>query len=955
MSLLTRREFINLLGRSALLVPAAPALSAFAGSDPENSHVQFIVNGRPVIYGNSREAGLLDFLRTDLNLKGTKYGCGVGACGACTVLINNKPVRSCVVNVRHLKGMSVRTIEDLGGLGALEPIQKTFSDLGVFQCGYCAPGFVMTARSLLAATPDPSVEQIREAFWGNLCRCTGYQKIINAVQAVNNPELKRYLEKKPCSGLGCSPVDVLSEMKVTGGLAYAGDHDFNNCLTAKVVWSEAAHAFIEKIDITEAEKMPGVVRILTHRDIPGRKTFGSIFPDQPVLAADKVKCHGEAVAVVVAETREAALAGAGGVKVYYREIPGVFSPDEALAPGAPQLTDKGNVCCRTEMTKGSIETGRKRAAAIVKGVYKTPCIEHAYLETESCLIRISEDGRMEVTTASQAPHGFQEQIAAILDLPKDRIRINTTLAGGAFGGKGDLTVQHLCALASFTTGRPVRIDLTRDESIRVSVKRHPFTLKYETGADAQGRLTHCVVEGWADAGAYHSASMVVIEDAAIFATGPYQIDNINVGITGVFTNNPVCGAMRGFGTPQVCLAMERQIDELAHQLNMDPLEFRLINALDEGKVSQWGQVMGQGVGIKACLEALKKTAPRNMDKFKLEPNEKPGLGYAACYKNASTPTFLPFGKADVKYSLNRRGRIVIHVGSCELGQGLVTVLARIGSEELGLPADMFEIVFGSTDKTSSPVLTTSSQATFLTGGAVADGLPGFRRHLIESASKLSGIDGQDLDLDSKGIVSNQSDEIVISYNELAWRAGLAGLDLSYSHQYTPDVVNIELPKRVETIGPEQRILPSLGYGAQAALVAVNELTGAVRIIKIFAAHDVGRVINPAGVEGQIEGGVVMGLGWCLKESLKIDKGRIITDNLDTYFIPRTKDIPEIEALIVEVPDPASPTGAKGVGELSLVPTAPAVLNAIRDAVGKSLNEIPISEAEIKKRITGNKV
>lgn len=949
MNMLSRREFLELMGRGSLLAAmGAPAARAIAGPGVSPGGIQFRVNGRPMTVGNKREISLLEYLRTDLGLHGAKYGCGVGVCGACTVLIGRRPVRSCLVNVNYLDGLDITTIEGLGGETALDPIQKTMADLGVFQCGYCAPGFILASAALLDLHPHPTVEQVREAFYGNLCRCTGYLPIIFAVRAVNNPDLKTYLQKSPRSGMGVSKCDVLAEAKVTGRLEYARDHYQPDQLTGRVVWSRHAHAVVKEIDVSQALNVPGVIRVLTHQDIPGRKTFGSVVPDQPVLVRDKVKCPADAVALVLAESPSAARSGAEKVRVVYDPLPGIFSPEAALAPGAPLLAEKGNVCATTKAFKGSVEEGRQKAAVVVRQTYRTPLVEHAYLETESCLTHVDENGYLIVVTASQTPHSFRDQIALICGLPKERVQLKTTLAGGAFGAKGDLTIQHLCALGTFVTGRPVRIQLSRSESIRVHVKRHPFTLSYETGADSQGRLTHCLVEGTADAGAYQSASAIVVEDAATFATGPYQIDHLSVRITGVFTNNPNCGAMRGFGVPQVCLAMERQMDELAARLGLDPLEFRLKNILEEGKTSQWGQVMGRDTGIKACLEALKNPVREAAGQVSLNPGEKLGLGFAACYKNASTPTWLPLGRADVKYRLTRHGRFSISVGSCELGQGLATALTRIASQTLGIPAALIDIEFGSTKNTTSPVLTTSSQATFLTGGAVADGAPVFRRQVLDAAARILKLDPERIDLAGDGIVDVSTREISATYTELAWRSQIAGRELVMSHHYTPPITNIHLPERVEKTGPEQAILPSLAYGAQAALVAVDPDSGDIRVLKIIAVQDVGRAVNPTAIDGQIYGSVVMGLGWCLKERLQVQNGRIVNDNLDTYHIPRSKDVPDIQPIIVEVPDLMNPFGAKGLGEVPLLPVAPAVLNAIRNAVGVSLNRIPISAADIKK-------
>jgi aldehyde oxidoreductase len=951
MPLLSRRKFLKLLGQMPVVAGGLSFRTLLAEAASGHNQIRFTVNGQPVQYRLHKSVSLLDFLRTDLGLMGTKYGCGRGVCGACTVLVEGRCVRSCVVNVAHLSGLNVTTIEQLSGTGTLDPIQKTFSDLCVFQCGYCAPGFVMATRALLTKTPHPSQEQVREALYGNVCRCTGYLKIINAVRAVNDQDLRAFLLKASHSGVAGYHGDRLSLQKVTGRLAYARDFHMPDQLFAKVVWSSHPHANIDSVDTSEASETSGVVRVITHRDIPGRKTFGSIIADQPVLVSDKVRFLGDALAVVVAESPDAARLGAERVKVAYSPLPSIFSPEEALAPDAPSLTGKSNICGIFRCSKGSIDDARTRAGAVVKHTYRTGFVEHAYLEVESCLTYVDEDGFLVVVSASQAPHSYRDQIADICGLPKDRVQMQTTVAGGAFGAKGDMTIQHLCALGTLVTGRPVRLDLTREESIRVHVKRHPITLTYETGADQQGKLLFCKVEGLADVGAYHSASIAVLDNAVAFATGPYEIDHVDIKITGAFTNNPTCGAMRGFGVPQVCLAMERQVDELAASLRLDPLGMRRKNILDEGKVSQWGQVMEKGVGIGSCLTALQEATRGVREQVQLGKDEKVGLGFAAAYKNTSTPTHIPVGRADVALALNRHGRVVAHVGGSELGQGLITALAQITAYGLDVPIEMVDVDFGSTRHTSSPVLTSASQQTFLTGAALLEVCPQFNRLLIETAAELWGVPAEELSLGPSGPISRSSGEQVATYHQLAWRSLLAGRNLTVTHAYAPPVKTIEPPERVTRIGPDQKILPSLGYCAQAALVAVDARTGEVRIVKIFAAQDVGHVINHAGISGQIQGGVVMGLGWSLKERLDLDKGRIINDNLDTYLVPRTRDVPEIEELIVEVPDSLGPLGAKGIGELPILPTAPAILNAIYDAVGVSLYEIPISVAEVRQQLS----
>jgi CO/xanthine dehydrogenase Mo-binding subunit/aerobic-type carbon monoxide dehydrogenase small subunit (CoxS/CutS family) len=954
MAVLSRREFIKLVGLSpaaAFIDLFPPDLALSDTQDKKNLH--FSINGTLYDYAPKPGQNLLELLRSSLGFTGTKYGCGLGVCGACTVLINDRPMRACTVDPMHLNGLEILTIEGLGGPERLDPIQKTFADLSVFQCGYCAPGCVMATRALLNRNPNPNQAEVIEALYGNLCRCTGYIKIIDAVKAVNDKDLRRYLLHRPHSGVIPPARDVLATEKVTGRLAFARDYPAENPLYAKVVWSEHTHAEIESIDTSAALEIPGVVKVLTHADIPGRKTFGSIVQDQPVLAYGRVKCLSDAIALVVAESPHLAETAASSIRVTYRRLRSVFSPREAMEKTAPQLTDKGNLCWQTVMEKGNVATGRSEAKFIVKNTFRTPFVEHAYLEVESCLTYIANDGVLVVVTASQSPHSYRDQIAAICGIQKNRIHLKVTVAGGAFGAKGELSIQHLCALATVKTGRAVRLDLSREESIRVHVKRHPFELDYETGIDGNGRITHCVVEGIADAGAYHSATLAVIEDAAAFATGPYQIDNVYVDISGVFTNNPICGAMRGFGVPQVCLGMERQLDELGAEIEMDPFSLRLKNCLDRGKVSQWGQIMEGGVGINACLTALESAVGQYRKNVKLPPAEVLGIGVAACWKNASAPTHLPFGKSDIVIRLDISGRFDIVTSGCELGQGLVTALAQIAATGLGVPISIVQVQFGDTDQTQSPVMTTGSQQTFLSGGAINAASQQFRHKVFQTAAVLLEHPVKTLGMGANGVVNRNTGKLLLSYRDLSWQASLKGEELNLAYTYTPPISTIDLPSRVDAPSRNLCILPSLGYAAQAAAVAVNPETGAFRILKVFAAQDVGHAINTAAIEGQIQGGVMMGIGWTLKEKLTVVAGRIESTNLDTYAVPRTRDVPEIESLIVEVPDPLGPYGAKGIGELPLVPTAPAILNAIRDAVGINLTELPISQNRIRRLLREN--
>ncbi len=908
MPLLTQPQFLKRMGLTATQTQTEIHCRPTAT-------VLFKVNGRDAVFlPGGHQVSLLEFLRRNLGLHGSKYACGVGVCGACTVLINDRPMRSCVVNPRHLEGMKVTTIEGIEasvkGSGPLLTVQKTFSELGVFQCGYCGPGFVLSAGCLLMDNPDPTEKEIRLGLNGNLCRCTGYQKIIEAVRAAADPGFKQHLLKQPAYSF--ADVNPQAGKKVKGETPYAHDLHMAGQLWAKVVWSPFPKARIRSIDSTHAEQVDGVTRVITYGDLPGKKTFGVIFSDQPVLVEREVRSMADAVALVLGETPEAAEDGANRLTVDYEPLHGVFDPVISLAPHAPRVTPKGNIAHRLSCRKGDIQKGRERAKVVIKGQYGTPMTDPAFMEPEACVSYMDTDEALVVATATQAPVSFRDQIAAICDLPGDRVRLRTLPAGGAFGGRGDLTIQHLCALGTRLTGKPVRLALTREESSRVHSHRHPFVLDYETGADGNGRLTHCVVKGIADAGAYHSATLPVVENAVVFATGPYETHHVDIEIKAAYTNNPTCGAMRGFGVPQVCLAMECQMDRLAVRLGLDPMDMRLKNVLKAGKISQWGQIMGSDVGMKACLDSLLPVIKRLRNEEGVRGGEKLGIGMAAGYKNSSTPTMIPQGTTDVTLRLGDDGMIEVYTGGCEVGQGLVDALSRIAAQALDQPVDRIRIIPGSTDHTTSPMITSASQQVFLTGGAIC-----------RAAVKFKDL-----------LKKDQNNHKLPVVREV----------------YTPPVKNMFPPERVTQIGPEQCILPSLGYVAAVVAVAVNEKTGRVRVLKVAVAQDVGKAINPSGIVGQVQGGVAMGLGGCFWERMVLRDGVIQNDNFDGYHIPRTTHVPPIETIIVEVPDPLGPMGAKGIGELPVVPIAPAVLNAIRDAVGVDLEEIPVRAEDIRKAL-----
>ncbi|MBC7324812.1 MAG: molybdopterin-dependent oxidoreductase, partial [Moorella sp. (in: Bacteria)] len=542
-----------------------------------------------------------------LRLTGTKEGCGQGECGACTVLVNNHAVNSCMIPVLAVDGCEVVTIEGLAQNGELDPLQQAFIDEGAIQCGFCTPGAIMSAKALLLANPRPTEKEIREALGGNICRCTGYQKIVRAVKVASGQELP--VEVPVCReysviGHKVQRRDALD--KATGKAVYADDISLPDMLYGRALRSAYAHALIKGIDYTAALQVPGVITVLTARDIPGKKHFGIVYQDQPVLAGDKVRCYGDAVALVVAASEAAAEAALPLIKVDYEELAGVFSAEEGMCPGAPQVHEKGNLIQHFKVRKGDVARGFGQCALIVENTFRTHMVEHAYLEPECSVASLDHQGNLTVWTSTQDVFGDRAQIAAVLGLPVNRVRVLQMTTGGGFGGKIDVTSEILAALAAFKTGRPVKVRFTREESMRATTKRHPMVIKARLGADREGRLLALEGEVYADTGAYTSLGINVVRKTGLHLSGPYAIPNIKVDTYTVYTNNPPAGAMRGFGVVQAAFAHESLMDMLAERLGMDPWAIRYKNALEPGLSVSTGQALKHGVGIKPTMEAVKK-------------------------------------------------------------------------------------------------------------------------------------------------------------------------------------------------------------------------------------------------------------------------------------------------------------------------------------------------------------
>lgn len=869
--------------------------------------IHLVVNGVARQVNVTERTMLLDVLREELRLTGTKNGCGQGHCGACTVIVNGRAVRSCITRADRLDGARVETIEGLATGERLHPLQAAFIQEGAIQCGFCTPGMIMSAKALLDANPQPTRADVIAALEHNLCRCTGYGAIIRAIEKVAGQVAtpQPAAPEEPGLNVVGQPVPRPdARAKATGAAIYAADLFFDHMLHAKVVRSKYPHGRVVSIDVGRARSVPGVAAVLTARDVPGVRYNGHVRRDWPILVAEgeTVRYMGDAIALVAAETEEIASQAAELVSVEYEPLPGVFSPQEALAPGAPLLHESapGNLLRHIAVRKGDIGEGFAAAEVIVEREYQTPFIEHAFLEPEAGVAVPAPDGDgVTVYVGSQIPFDDRRVVAEALGVSLEKVRIVQTAVGGAFGGKEDVSVQPLVALLAMATGRPVKLVFTRRESILVHPKRHATTIRLKLGATRQGRLTAVEATIWGDSGAYASLGDHVMTRTATHLAGPYVVPHVKIDCYAAYTNNPPAGAMRGFGVPQAAFAIESAMDELSRVLELRPLELRRRNALTVGSVTATGQYLSESVGLMETIERVEAEVAR-LGNSVLEPsgpNKRRAWGFACAFKNVGLGNGAP-DTAGAEVELTPSGGAIVRVGAAEVGQGLVGIAAQIAAEELGIPYESISVVVGDTACTLDGGATTASRQTFVTGNAV--------RQAARRVREMASLQG--------------------------WSPG-SGRSVAASVVYQP-------PHTVP-LGQEGDKHFAYGYATQAALVEVDSNTGDVEVLKVVAAHDVGQAINPQAVRGQIEGGVVMGLGFALSEELELDHGITRNADLRRYRVPHVDKAPEVYAMIVQARAKEGPFGAKGVGEITSIPTAPAVANAVCAATGIRVTRLPI--------------
>jgi len=847
--------------------------------------INFNLNGKELGFEGDENLSLLNYLRDMHGIISVKDGCsGQSACGACMVEIDGKAKLSCVIKMSTLHGKNIITTE-----GIPETIKtvlaNAFVEKGAVQCGFCSPGFIMRAKILFSENPKPSRKEIAVALKQNLCRCTGYVKIIDAIElALQKLNHNQTIELSADDGkVGTNHPKYLAQELALGQLPFVNDLKFDGMLHAALRFSDHPKAKVLKIDTTQAENLKGVIRVFTARDIPGNPKSGLIFKDWPLMIAvgDTTRYIGDVLAGIVADNKDIAQKAASMIKIEYEILTPVTNPFDSLLPEALSVHDHtGNLLENCIVKRGNPETTFRKSAFIAEGEFETQRIEHGFLEAESA-VAMPEEGCIRLFSQGQGVYVDRNQIACLLDLPEEKIKITQVQTGGGFGGKEDLTVQGHACLFALKLQKPVKLTLRREESIRMHPKRHPVWMKMKIACDAEGKLTALKLDATGDTGAYASVGNKVMERVAGHASGAYYFPEIDLQAKTVYTNNIPSGAMRGFGVNQVTFALEGLMDELCEKGGFDRWKFRYDNALTEGSMTSTGQILEKGVGVRKTLEAVKE-----------EFYQAKYAGLACGIKNSGVGNGMA-DESSVKIKVNADGKVIICHGWSEMGQGVHTMALQVLCQETGINPDMIEVKV-ETPEDLNTGMTTSSRATALVGNAI-----------IDASKQLKD------DLKTKPL------------SELTGNV--------YFGRYICDWTTKPGEKT-------DKIITHFAYGYATQLVVLDEKGN---IEKIVAAHDVGKLINPRLFEGQIEGAVHMGLGYALTEELPMKEGRLVSEKLRDCGILHADEMPRVIVKAVEVSDPVGPYGSKGIGEIGLVPTAAAVANALYQFDGIKKYKLPI--------------
>jgi putative selenate reductase molybdopterin-binding subunit len=970
--------------------------------------ITLVINGRATTLNVAPSDRLLDVLRREGHF-GVKHGCDDGTCGACAVLINGVLLNSCTRLAAQCDGAEITTIEGMGTPAALHLLQKAFIDHGAIQCGYCTPGLVMAAAALLACNPDPTEAQVRDAISGVLCRCTGYKKPVEAILAAAHemrggpsalpmvggkeggdmapyppfwrpeevgrsgmlPDTIPGVAQKACSTgsaavaeqvatattlrvVGKPEPKVDGAKLVTGRPAFTDDVELRGMLYAKLLLSPHAHARIKRIDVAKARALPGVHAVLTHQDVPRviYTTAGQSWPEpgphDQVSLDNKVRFVGDRVAAVAAETLEIAEQACRLIEVEYEILPAVLDSQEAMKPGAPIIHDEPdawgikdagrNLAAYIEANVGSVEAGFAQADVVIENEYRVPQVQQTPLEPHITITYWDEDDRLVVRTSTQVPFHVRRIIAPLIGLPPKRIRVIKPRIGGGFGVKQEVLIEDICAHLTIKTGRPVRLEYTREEEFIASRSRHPQIIRMKTGVKRDGTLVAQEMRLLANTGAYGAHALTVQCNTGAKSLPLYRSPNMHFVAEVVYTNLPVAGAFRGYGAPQGFFALESQMDEVAHTLGMDPLDIRRRNWVRVGDDNPLSVALGEGrEGFLQCLTTcgLEECAAKGAAAIGWSAKRgrrgrgsgpiKRGVGVALSMHGSAIPG-LDMGAASIK--LNDDGSFNVLVGATDLGTGSDTILAQMAAEVLGVRVEDIIMYSSDTDVTPFDTGAYASSTTFISGGAVKKAAEDVRGQIIARAAQMLRDDPSGLTLHDRRVWAPSGRSVTIE------DVALHSLHTAEQHQIMASASHMSY----ESPPP---------FSATFAEVEVDTETGEVRVINLVDAVDAGTIINPQTAEGQIEGGLAQALGYGVCEEMLYDaKGMLLTRDFGTYKIYTAMDMPHLTSILVPTNEPSGPFGAKAVAEIPMDGAAPAIANAVFDATGVRIRQIPLTPERV---------
>ncbi len=888
-------------------------------------------------------------LREKIFLTGTKLGCEQASCGACTVLVDGKATQSCITPALRVNEAKITTIEGIAEPEKLHKLQGKFVEKGAIQCGYCTPGMIMTSLELLKENPKPSTDDIKEALSGNLCRCTGYKKIIEAVESYVKDDVSTLNEDLKYKMVGQGRPFIEASKKAQGIADYADDIQTKGALYCKLLRSTHAHAKIESIDTSKAEALEGVRAIITGKNLPIKFGVLPISQDETAMAIEKTRYIGEIVAAVSADTEEIAEEACELIKVKYTPLRAFFDMVESTKDVGEddQIHShskfNNNIHKKAELRFGDQQKGISEADHSIKEKFKFQGINHGFTEPHAATAYWDENG-LTITTATQVPHYLHRFLAKVLEVPMNKVRVIKPYVGGGFGGKSDpfpheMIVSHLARI----TGKPVRIRFNREEVFLTNHGRHPTIMDLELGVDNDGSFKALDADIIIDGGAYGSFGVVTSYYNGVLLQAPYKINNFGFRTRRVYTNKPQSGALRGHGAVNSRFAIETIIDRLAEKIKMDPCKIRLKNFLDENTLT-----VGQyRITSNGSVESLNKVM--ELSDWKNKYNKMPkGHGFGVACGFFISGSALPihwneYPQSVVHLKVDMDGRVLVTSGASDIGQGSDTMLAIVVAEILGLSLDNIFVVAADTTLTPIDLGSYSSRVTFMAGNAAKQAAENLRDKIINAVSVVNNVDKTEINIQNERVFTNAKNV------DLSWVEAIEIATRKVGALNTSGAYNS--PKLGGNFkGAGAGLSPSYSFGAVISEVKVDLKTGHVKVVNIWGAHDAGKAINPLAVEGQLEGSWHMGMGQAISEQMKYKDGLLLNGNLIDYMIPSTKDTPPIHSSIIETIDPEGPFGAKECGEGALHPIIPAIANAVYDATGVRVNSLPISSEEVLKGI-----